>query len=49
MNYHWRVFKAKETTAKLTVTDWQDDQHPGGPIGQELMFNFVEVQPYLGE
>ncbi len=49
MNYHWRVFKAKGTTAQLTVTDWQDDQQPGGPIGQELMFNFIEIQPYLGD
>ncbi len=49
MNYHWRVFQARGTTAKLTVTDWQDDQHPGGPIGQELMFNFLELQPYLGD
>ena len=47
MNYHWRVFMAKETTTKLTVTDWQHDQQPGGPIGQELMFNFIEVQPYI--
>ena len=47
MNYHWRVFTAKETTAKLTVTDWQHDQQPGGPIGQELMFNFIEIQPYI--
>ncbi|MCX7426002.1 MAG: hypothetical protein NTW96_10340 [Planctomycetia bacterium] len=49
MNYHWRVFKAKEATAKLTVTDWQDDQQPGGPTGQELMFNFIEIQPYIGD
>jgi hypothetical protein len=49
MNYHWRVFTAKETTTKLTVTDWQHDQQPGGPIGQELMFNFIEIHPYLGD
>ncbi|NLX99272.1 MAG: LamG domain-containing protein [Rhodopirellula sp.] len=49
MNYHWRVFKAKGTTARLTITDWQNDRDPGGPVGQELMFNFVEIQPYLGD
>jgi hypothetical protein len=49
MNYHWRVFRARGESAELTVTDWQDQQSPGGPIGQELMFNFVEIQPYLGE
>jgi hypothetical protein len=49
MNYHWRVFRAQGTSAKLTVTDWQDDKSPGGPIGQETMFNFIEIQPYLGD
>ena len=49
MNYHWRVFRAKGATAKLTVSDWTSEDEPGGPIGQELMFNFIEIQPYLGE
>ena len=47
MNYHKVVFRAKGTTARLTVTDWANDKEPGGPICQELMFNFIEVQPYL--
>jgi len=47
MNYHWRVFRAKQPTARLTVTDWKNATTPGGPIGQELMFNFIEVQPYF--
>lgn len=47
MNYHFLVFRAKGKTAKLTVSDWASATEPGGPIGQELMFNFVEVQPYL--
>ena len=49
MNYHWRVFRAKGRTAQLTVSDWAPGEKPGGPIGQELMYNFVQVQPYLGE
>ncbi|HDY65919.1 MAG TPA: LamG domain-containing protein [Phycisphaerae bacterium] len=49
MNYHWRVFRAKGKTAKLTVTDWAGDTEPGGPVGQELMFNFIEIQPYIEE
>ena len=49
MNYHWRVFRAKASTARLTITDWASEQNPGGKIGQELMFNFVQVQPYLEE
>ena len=47
MNYHWRVFRAKQASARLTVTDWKNSTTPGGPIGQELMFNFIEVQPYF--
>ena len=47
MNYHWYVFRAKGTTARLTVSDWAGDKEPGGPIGQQLMFNFIEIQPYL--
>ncbi|HDY65917.1 MAG TPA: hypothetical protein ENH84_06775 [Phycisphaerae bacterium] len=46
-NYHWRVFRAKGKTAKLTLTDWESDTEPGGPVGQELMFNFIEIQPYI--
>jgi len=46
-NYHWRVFRAKKKTAKLTVSDWKSDTEPGGPIGQELMYNFIEIQPYI--
>jgi len=47
INYHWRVFRAKGATAALTVSDWKDDENPGGPVGQELMFNFIELQPFL--
>ena len=49
MNYYWRVFRAKQATAKLTVSDWKNANTPGGPIGQQLMFNFIEVQPYFQE
>lgn len=45
----WRVFRAQGPTAKLTVSDWVGENGPGGPIGQELMFNFIEIQPYLDE
>jgi len=46
VNYHWRVFRAKAETARLTFSDWANEKQPGGPIGQELMHNFVQVQPY---
>jgi len=41
------VFRALGTTAKLTISDWIDATDPGGPIGQEILYNFVEVQPYI--
>ena len=49
MNYHWRVFRAKAATARLVVSDWKSAAEAGGPAGQELMFNFLELQPYLSE
>jgi hypothetical protein len=49
MNYHFRVFRATGPTAKLVLSDWASPGAPGGPAGQELMFNFIEVQPYLEE
>jgi hypothetical protein len=47
MNYHFRVFRATGQTAKLAISDWASLDAPGGPPGQELMFNFIEVQPYF--
>ena len=47
MNYHWRRFRATGTTAELTVSDWVGDDEPGGPVGRQLMVNFIEIQPYL--
>src|SRR6185437_338534 len=46
ITYHWRVFRARTTTATLTVSDWSADGKPVAPFGQEQTFNFVEVQPY---
>ena len=47
MNYHRLVFRALGTTAKLTISDWTDETNPSGPIGQEILYNFVEVEPYI--
>jgi hypothetical protein len=46
-NYFRYVFRAKGETARLAVSDWLSPDEPGGPVGQELMYNFIEVQPYL--
>jgi len=47
MNFHYIVFRARSESAKLTILDWAEEGRPGGPIGQELIANFIEVQPYL--
>ena len=49
MNYHWVLFRAKGSTAMLTVFDWASPNEPGGPIGQRLMLNFLQVHPYWEE
>ena len=46
MNYHWTVFRATAPQANLRITDWAAAGAPPGPAGQELMLNFVQVQPY---
>ena len=48
-NQHWRVFRAKKSSAALTVLDWSGEDEPGGPTGQEIAYNFLELQPFLGE
>jgi hypothetical protein len=46
ITYHWKVFRAKATTAKLTVSDWRGPRDPIDTFGQEQTFNFLEIQPY---
>ena len=45
-NFHRVVFRAKAERADLTIADWKSAEDPGGPVGQETAFNFVEVQPF---
>jgi hypothetical protein len=46
ITYHWQVFRARARAATLTICDWRNRKEPGGATGQELTFNFVEVEPY---
>ena len=46
ITYHWKVFRAKTTSATLTVSDWPSSNQPKPSFGQEQTFNFLEVQPY---
>lgn len=47
MTYHWLRFRATGQTATLRLSDWAKPGEPGGPVGQQMMLNFVEVQPVL--
>ena len=49
LNYHYRFFRAHGKTANLVISDWMTDTEPAGPIGQELIYNFISVQPYSSE
>jgi hypothetical protein len=46
-NYHWRVFRAKSTAARINVSDWAEPGRRGGPVGQQIMCNFAHVRPYF--
>jgi hypothetical protein len=49
VNWHVRLFRAQGESATLRVRDWTSNTEPGGPIGQQLMYNFIKVQPYWRE
>lgn len=49
MTYHWLQFRAQGPKATLRLSDWAEPNAPGGAAGQQLMVNFVEVQPVLEE
>jgi hypothetical protein len=46
ITYHWKVFRAKTTMAKLVLSDWPSPKDTGETFGQEQAFNFLEIQPY---
>ncbi|NUM55718.1 MAG: hypothetical protein HUU46_18920 [Candidatus Hydrogenedentes bacterium] len=47
INYHQYVFRAHAINAELRLSDWPSDNPPGADIGQELIWNFIQVQPYF--
>ncbi|MCX7826482.1 MAG: hypothetical protein N2689_13120, partial [Verrucomicrobiae bacterium] len=47
MTYHWLRFRANGPTAELHISDWARPAAPGAPVGQQVICNFVEVQPVL--
>lgn len=49
MTYHWMLFRANTAQAELSISDWADENQPGGPIGEPLILNYVQVHPYYNE
>lgn len=48
-NHHRVMFRASAPQARLTISDWAAPTEPGGPAGQELMINYIQLQPYFEE
>ena len=46
-DFHQILFRAERETANLVISDWLYPTVPTGPVGQELLFNFIQVEPYL--
>lgn len=50
LSHYFIVFRASGTNAELEITDWSDEMNPGGPVGQRLYLDFLQVQPcYMGD
>jgi len=47
MNYHQHVFRAKGKTARLILSDWASEGSAGGATDKELIWNFIQLQPYF--
>lgn len=45
----FRVFRAQAPQGTLTISDWARPGEAGGPVGQEIAVNFVQIQPYWTE
>ena len=43
------VFRPKSNTVDLAISDWNSPTDSGGPTGQEMIFNFVEIQPFYSK
>lgn len=46
-NHHRVMFRATTPEAELAISDWVSPEDPGGPVGQELMLNYLQLQPYF--
>ncbi len=49
LNYHQRVFRATSETMEVGFSDWASDDAPGGAADEELIWGFMQLQPYFEE
>jgi hypothetical protein len=47
LTYYWYLFRAEGKRARVTITDWATGDQAGGPVGQQLIFNYIQVHPYF--
>jgi hypothetical protein len=47
-NFLRHVFIPRADSSRLQIRDWATGDDPGGPEGQELIVNFVQVEPFFG-
>ncbi len=47
LNYHQIVFRARGDSATLQLSDWSSAESPGGPADEEILWNFIQLQPYF--
>ncbi|MFN0168799.1 MAG: hypothetical protein ACKV22_20430 [Bryobacteraceae bacterium] len=47
VNHHRQMFRATQATAKLKISDWTSEGSSGGPDRQELMVNYIQLEPYF--
>jgi len=41
------VYWPSEWGIQFNIEKWKKPGKPGGPVGRERMFSFIELQPYL--
>lgn len=46
-NQHYRVFRAQTSSGELVLSDWKLSIDAGGPQNQEIIWDFIELQPYF--
>jgi len=49
VNMYRIVFRAKSEKMEVRFSDWGSSEQAGGPVGQELIFNFVQLKPYFAK